>query len=174
MAWEYAGQTVRGGTGNIRKKAGFKKGEPSTEGSRLKEAAKRVRAEKMILKDTGLEEASGLKGAEQRKLASLQAAAIKKRPEEMGFLEKITAPGSKIRDALLSMGVPVKNMTAEEKKRFLAQKARVSVERQRQNAEEQARLARIAQVGTGLSDVESYVGGGQFGSFGTGIAPRGM
>ena len=62
-------------------------------------------------------------------------------------------------------------MTKEEKKRRSARAISAKDREALEMAEENKRLQRIMQVSTTLSPAQSFVGGGQFGSFGTGIAP---
>lgn len=114
--------------------------------------------EKNMLDSIGIgEKDSGIKGKYQVSLEDLK--------------NKSNRKSSSLRDAMISMGIPVKNMTKEEKKRKASQAISAKDRAALEAAAEAKRLQRISQVATKLSPAQSFVGGGQFGSFGTGIAP---
>jgi hypothetical protein len=79
--------------------------------------------------------------------------------------------GSKMRSALIDLGIPVKDMTTEEKAQKEAAEKKAAALAEIKRKAEEARLARIAQVGTSLTPAQSFVTSGQSGLSGPGISP---
>jgi hypothetical protein len=128
--------------------------------SKVKEAAKRAKIESALLDTIGVgKDESGIKPKLQ---SEYETAKAEKTPRE-----------SSLRKVMINLGVPVQGMTDEEKARVAASRIEAKNREEARQKMEQARLLGIRQVGTSLPQFSNLVGGGQFGTLGSGIAPKG-